>query len=134
MNKKGFTLVEIIAVIVIVALILAIAVPRVLDQFAGYRGDLSDKQIDLVIEAARQYVNENLGSFPEGTPATPNTVCCLSIEYLVCRGAVFGPLANDINTANAGNKVVRVHHDSKKHTITVVDSCAPAHCHNRTCP
>ena len=138
MNKKGFTLVEIIAVIVVIAIILAVALPRVLDQFAGYRGDLDAKQKDILIEVMRGYVNENLGSFPEGnSTVTPpvSTVCCVEFSYLLCRGALHKPFFDNLSTSVQNDWIMRVIHDGIKHTIEPVPKteCTPAACPTRTC-
>ena len=44
MNKKGFTLVELLAVILVISIITLIAMPQVLNQFSNYTGELDEKE------------------------------------------------------------------------------------------
>ena len=58
--KKGFTLVELLAVIVILAVILVIAVPQVMKVVDQSRQKSYINQKQIILQAARQYVVENL--------------------------------------------------------------------------
>lgn len=53
--KKGFTLIELVAVIFILALILLIVVPIINDQITKSKGNLSSEQIRQIESAARQW-------------------------------------------------------------------------------
>ena len=75
MNKKGFTLVELLAVILVISIITLIAMPQVLNQFSNYTGELEEKEKELIIEAGRTYVELNSASF--------TTTKCVSLETLV---------------------------------------------------
>ena len=55
-KKKGFTLVELLAVIVILAIVLIIAVPGVLSIINKTKSSAYDRQIDMIKEATRNYV------------------------------------------------------------------------------
>ena len=57
-NGKGFTLVELLAVIVVLAIVLIIAVPGVLSIINKAKNSAYDRQIDMIKEAARLYVTE----------------------------------------------------------------------------
>ena len=54
-NKRGFTLVELLAVIIILGIILVLAVPRVSDMINKYRDKAYERQLDLILNAAEQY-------------------------------------------------------------------------------
>lgn len=56
MNKKGFTLVELLAVIVILAVILTIAVPNMFKIIDKSKQDSYDNQVLMIIDAAKNYV------------------------------------------------------------------------------
>ncbi len=55
MKKNGFTLVELLAVIVILAIILVIALPVVVNRISQSKDDLYDRQLQLIIKAAEDY-------------------------------------------------------------------------------
>lgn len=52
-NEKGFTLVELLAVIVILGIILAIAIPAIGNILDGAKSDTTENQNELIIDAAR---------------------------------------------------------------------------------
>ena len=61
MNKKGFTLVELLAVIVILAALVIIAVPAISNVLKGGREQAKDINYDTVLNAAYDYMlSENI--------------------------------------------------------------------------
>ena len=76
MNRKqnGFTLVELLAVIVILAIVLIIAVPGVLSIINKTKNSAYDRQIDMIKDAAKNYVTTNTitweGDNPKSTLVT----------------------------------------------------------------
>ena len=73
-KRKGFTLVELLAVIVILAIILIIAVPGVLSIINKTKDSAYDRQIDMIKNAAKNYVTANTitwsGENPKSTVVT----------------------------------------------------------------
>ena len=67
MNKKGFTLVELLAVIVILGLLIAIISPVVKNLINDSEDSLSEQQKKLVVEATKKYMIENSELLPEGS-------------------------------------------------------------------
>lgn len=64
MNKKGFTLVELIAVIVILGLLALIANSSVVNVVKNSKSDLYNTQIKLIESAAETWGNDNLDKLP----------------------------------------------------------------------
>ncbi len=58
MNKKGFTLVEVIAVVAILALLAVIAVPNVVKLFNSGKKDTMTIQENQVLDAAKLYIED----------------------------------------------------------------------------
>jgi type IV pilus assembly protein PilA len=65
MNKKGFTLVELLAVIVILAIILVIAIPNVIKIIDKAKLDAYNKNKDLIERAAKTYLTSNASLLPQ---------------------------------------------------------------------
>ncbi len=57
LNKKGFTLVELLAVIVVLAIILVITVPMVLNSISSTRQDA----LNASAKSLEKYISEQLG-------------------------------------------------------------------------
>ena len=64
MKKKGFTLVELLAVIIILSLVLVIAVPSVNRYIKQSKEKAYNTQISTIIEAAQAYASANSGLLP----------------------------------------------------------------------
>jgi len=96
MNKEeGFTLVELLAVIVILGLIIAIAIPAVGSIVDNARGNTEEATETLIIDAARLYDVEN-----EIAEGTGNGV---SVSDLITKG--FLELRNDETISGRVDKV-----------------------------
>ncbi len=65
MNKKGFTLVELLAVLIILAIILAIVFPAVNDIVSESNNTMSNVQINKILDATYDYSLKNINKLPE---------------------------------------------------------------------
>ena len=70
--KKGFTLAELIGVVIILALIALLAFPPILNSIRKTKGELSDASKEILYNATELYVSENLNDFPK---YNGNTYC-----------------------------------------------------------
>ena len=99
-NNKGFTLVELLAVIVILLAISVIAIPNITASLERNKNKMSESQKKLIASSAELYISENkntityYSSFVEGT-------CCLSINTLESTGYLS---SDDLKDAN-GNVI-----------------------------
>lgn len=78
LNNKGFTLVELLAVLVILITILMIAIPSITSSVERNKQKALDKKIDIIEAAAETYVNQyknkiNYSSFKNGN-------CCIKLS------------------------------------------------------
>ena len=98
MNRDGFTLVELLAVIIIIGLIASFALPQVLNQFSNQTGELSNQQKELLLESAYAYFSENAREY--------STSGCATIKKLVDEDALESAFASQIypnyNSSNDG--------------------------------
>lgn len=64
MNKKGFTLIELFAVIIILGLLAIIVVPNVIDIVNENSDKVYERQIENIIKSAKTWGADNLGKLP----------------------------------------------------------------------
>ena len=65
MKNKGFTLTELLGTIVILAIIAIIAFPAVLGLLNNSQDETDEALKNFAITGARNYVNDNMDSFPK---------------------------------------------------------------------
>lgn len=82
MNKKGFTLVELIGVVVILGLIALVAFPSLLNQINSSKKQVSDSQKALIIAAAKNYVDENKNDYANKTSFEISVDNLIEKEYI----------------------------------------------------
>ncbi|MBM7541790.1 competence type IV pilus major pilin ComGC [Amphibacillus cookii] len=63
-GEKGFTLVELLAVIVILGIIVAIAIPAIGNIIKNAQGDADEQEVALILDAARLYEVQNENGLP----------------------------------------------------------------------
>ena len=96
MNTKGFTLVELLAVIIILALLVLITGTSVTKLVKDSKQDLSDTQIELIKSAAEMWGADNLGKLP-------NSGECKFITLKVLKE--YGLLDSSIVDANTNEEI-----------------------------
>lgn len=68
--KKGFTLAELLAVLVVLGIISAITIPIVTTQLSNYKKDLCKTQYQNILTAARVYGSDNIMTLKDGDTIT----------------------------------------------------------------
>lgn len=84
--KKGFTLVELLAVLVITSLIMIIAIPSIMNAINKKRNDISDDAKMMIYDAADLYIS-NYSSVIQS-----NTTYCIILDDLVNAGYLTSPV------------------------------------------
>lgn len=104
MKRRGFTLIEMIAVVLIMALLTLIILPTITNQIRSQKENISDASLKLIYEATNLYLSEKQEEFPLKAGAT----YCTSLETLVNEGKLQRPL-KDMTTGKEIplNKVVK---------------------------
>ena len=88
MKKNGFTLIEILGVVVIIAVLSLIVYPLIANQFKKNQNDISKVTRTLLEEAASTY----LDSKPNQYVRTNGNIYCVSLSELVTAGNLILPL------------------------------------------
>ena len=93
MNKKGFTLIEVIMVIAIITILSLILIPNVMVLIDKNKERSCEKMIDNIESAAKMYVNQN--KYELGFDC--NKTKGIKLKTLVDAGYLGGELVNPIN-------------------------------------
>lgn len=83
-NKKGFTLIEMIVVIVLIGVVLVIAIPNVIKLSRGQEQEKFNAQVKLLKEAADVYKIRNKGILFDETSG--GTVYSVSYNQMISEG------------------------------------------------
>lgn len=105
MKQKGFTLTEMIAVVLIIALLTIIILPSILNQLQSQKDNISKASMQLIYDATELYIKERQSMYPMAAGET----YCISLESLVNAGKLKNPL-QDLSTGKniSLNKIVKV--------------------------
>ena len=93
MNKKGFTLVELISVIVILGILALIVFPSVLSTINKGKSNTKDSNKKLIIAGAKNYVTDNQNSFK----SIDGKTYCISIGTLYNAGYIKTVIGIDVD-------------------------------------
>ena len=119
--KKGFTLMEMIAVIVIIAIITMVSTPLILNQLSNNKDKVSEASKNIIYNATALYLEENTKLYPkvDGT-----TYCSLTLESLVNDGKLVSPVKDlSSGTEIALNRVIKVYiNEYSDYEYCLVDS------------
>lgn len=98
MNKKGYTLIELLAVLSLMAVILLIAVPSITKQLSGIENNNYSQFKQNIYLAAESYINANPEEFVK--LKENNGEACVNIEYLIRDGWIKSTLQNPKTNEN----------------------------------
>ena len=119
MNKKGFTLAEILGVIVIIALLLLLLMPTIIDKMAQNGDKAGEINDSLIYDAVDNYIEENIDINKSGT-------YCIPIQDLVDDGKLVDPVIDVETGEDITDKTVYVTIDNDgniTHQIVEKDEC-----------
>ena len=88
--ERGFTLVELLAAIVIVALISILVFPSILNQFTKSKGTVNETAKEAYVNATELYLDNNVNL----QQYIVDTKICVSFEVLVNNGNLKEPIKN----------------------------------------
>ena len=119
--KKGFTLIEMIGVMVILSLLLAFVMPNVIN-YVKKGGDIKDKATkEILYTAAKKYMKDNKGDFKEDIHNT----YCINIKDLSEQGYVESPIilsSSNKDITKDTSTSVKVTYD-KKYKYDLEENC-----------
>ena len=118
--KKGFTLAELLAVIVILGLIAVITIPVVTKTLSSYKIRLCNEQIGNIEEAARVWGSDNLLTLPD-SETDPLTI---HLEDLQNGGYIAKDIKDPVDSSKTiGNIPITITKVGKKYKYEVEYHC-----------
>lgn len=106
MNRRGFTLVEILAVIIVLGFLIALIVPVVNNLLGDSEDVLENEQINMVINATKKYMIENSELLPDY-----GKTICVNIDDLINNGVIDNDVVIDPKTKEEMDGCVSVIYD-----------------------
>ena len=119
MNKKAFTLIELLAVIVILGILATIAVPTIVGVINNSKESTLDEQKNVIENAASNWGTDNFRKLP-------STSCYLSIDFLRKEGYLESDKdVIDPTTDEEMKGCVKVEYESEnnQYKYTYTDTC-----------
>ena len=93
--NKGFTLIEMIAVVVIVSLISLLTVPAIINQISNKKSDVKSTTEEMIYQAAELYMQNNIETYSKSQGETYT----IRLDELVNSGYLSSPII-DYETGN----------------------------------
>lgn len=103
MNRKGFTLVELLAVIIILALLALITTTSITKLVSDAKNDLSDTQIKLIESAAKMWGTENIMELPN-----ENECAYITLEELQTYGLIDSKIIDSKTATEIKNLKIKI--------------------------
>jgi len=120
MKKNGFTLMELLGVIVILGLICLVAFPPILDTVRKNKNNINEATYQIIYSAANIYINNHKSEFE----LVENNEYCIKIQTLIDEDNLTSDLKDpDTNLEFNTNKYVKVLVKDAKYTYSIVDNC-----------
>lgn len=135
MNKKGFTLVEALVVLVLISLITVIVVPNVQKIAKESKVKLCNSKLELVEEAIslwtqdnyKCYTNNNCSELPNCTTENNITTCRTTFGTLASKGIINYDkqensekiVINPLNNESINDKEITIEYDPKNKSVEV---------------
>lgn len=113
--KKGFTLIEMMCVIVILGMISIIVSPLIINKVKEKQSEVDEVKNKLIYNAASLYISDNVSDIGD------NSTFCVKINDLVNNGYLDNSISDDVSL----NDVVKVEYTDnfKNYNIVSSDSC-----------
>ena len=119
-NNKGFTLVELLGVITIIAILSLIAIPAVTKTINNSRKNHFESQKKLIIIAAKSYAQSNRSVLPR----TVGETTTITIQTLKDSGYLKDDVKNSIGVSCMNNSTINIYKEStNKYKYDVLLNC-----------
>ena len=126
MNKKGFTLVELLTVIIILGIIAVITSPVIINVINESKDQANDHQITLIKNAAERWGVDNLKKLP----TTSDKICCITTETLLNGGYISRAEINDPTKNTVSGAAIEITYNpiNKQYIYTYKTNVSSCNC------
>ena len=126
MNKKGFTLTELLGTIVILAIIALIAFPAILGLISNSQNESDEAMQSFIISATREYVNDNMDDFPKALSTSTSVRTYgddgkITVQTLIDEGYISTTTIDPEDDCELLNDYVEVTSDTQKYIYEYVE-------------
>lgn len=95
MKKRGFTLVEMLAVVIIMGLILIVVIPQIQNQLANRKKAIHETTLEMIYDATEDFTSSDPSTFLRIYNDEENrSIYCISLQELVDAGKLEAPIKN----------------------------------------
>ena len=120
MKNKGFTLVELLAVVAVLILLITVITPKVINQLSTSEEVTRQEQINTLIDIAKIYTNENTDKLPEEDKAP---ISLITIEELKQAGLINKSQIIDPKTKEQMTGCIRITIENNNYKYTYNNNC-----------
>lgn len=123
MKKQGFTLAELLGVIVIISLLLLLIIPLIINGVKNREADVAEVNNNIIFEAVGEYMDLDKEKYPN----IPGNVYCISLKELIDSGKLVDPVKKLVEEGNYSTDFtieVRISSNGvKKYSATTKEEC-----------
>lgn len=118
--KKGFTLIELTAVIILIALISILGFTLISNNINSKKGEISEAMNKIIFEASNIYMGYN----PNNYLKLDDNVYCIKLSELTSLDLLSNPLIDPISNEEISlDKYVKVEVNAEEYLYSIVDNC-----------
>jgi len=111
MKNKGFTIIELLAVIILLSIIALIVVPKILEQKEKQDKKIKESQKELIYASSNIFIKEN-----NEDDIIPGNVFCITVQSLIDEGYI------NIDVDYYKEDTVKVFVDDNNNLISSIDN------------
>lgn len=120
MKKKGFTLIEMMAVMMIIAIIAVLAVPPILTSIRNSKKEISDAMEQVIVSASDLYMSDNSNEYARYN----GNRYCITLRDLVESDKLTSPIYDPTTSQEISpDKFVKVDIFDNEYSYEIVDDC-----------